>query len=113
MIYMVRPMEQLFGSIPAVVGGLGPSAEVQEAVVFAAWKHCAGAMLAERAVPLEFRENRLIISVQDDLWRRHLEDLAPQMLARINAYLSAGQVRFIEFRVERTRFTANKHHNIN
>ena len=103
-------MEQLFGSIPVVLDGLGPSAEVDEAVVFAAWKRCAGAMLAERAVPCEFFENRLIIAVQDDMWRRHLEELAPQMIARINAYLKQGHVRFIEFRVERARFAARKRH---
>ena len=93
-------MEQLFGAIPDALGALGTNAEVNEAVVFAAWKRSAGTVLAERAIPREFFENRLIVAVEDEMWRRHLEELAPQMLAGINGFLNQGTVRFIEFRVE-------------
>src|SRR5688572_29225532 len=106
MIQGHRQMEQLFGAIPAALSGLGPNAEVDEAVVFAAWKRCAGSLLSQRAVPQEFFENRLIVAVEDELWRRHLEELAPQMIARINGYLNQGSVRFIEFRMD-PRFVRN------
>ena len=43
-------MEQLFGAIPTVVGGLGPHDKLTEAVVFAAWSRCAGEMILERSV---------------------------------------------------------------
>lgn len=104
-------MEQLFGTIPTALSVLVPNAEVDEAVVFAAWKRCAGAMLAERAVPCEFFENRLVVAVEDELWRRHLEELAPQMIARINGYLTKGPVRFIEFRVDPRCFKARRRPN--
>ena len=93
-------MEQLFGAIPSVLNGLGPNADSDEAVVFAAWARCAGDLLRVRTVPLEFFKNRLVIAVQDKTWRRHLEDLSPQMLARINGSLGQGTVRFIEFRID-------------
>ncbi len=93
-------MEQLFGSIPTVLRGLGTNADIDEAVIFAAWSRCAGDLLRTRTVPLEFFENRLVIAVQDETWRRHLEDLSPQMLVKINGSLGQGTVKFIEFRVD-------------
>src|SRR5580765_4556864 len=93
-------MEQLFGAIPAVLSGLGTNADIDEAVVFAAWARCAGDMLRTRTTPLEFFENRLAVAVQDETWRRHLEDLSPQMLVKINGSLGEGTVKFIEFRVD-------------
>ena len=97
-------MEQLFGAIPKVLDELGPNAEIEQAVVFAAWKRCAGAALAERTLPTDFFENRLVIAVEDEMWRRHLEDLSSQLIARINGYLDTGRLKFIEFRVEPKRF---------
>ncbi|CAN5353585.1 hypothetical protein BH20ACI2_BH20ACI2_15780 [soil metagenome] len=97
-------MEQLFGAIPAVLNELGPNAEIEQAVVFAAWKRCAGGPLAERTFPREFFENRLVVAVEDDIWRRHLESLCPQIIARINESLGDGRLRFIEFRVEPKHF---------
>ena len=99
-------MEQLFGAIPRALGASGSNAEVTDAVVSAAWKRCAGPLLARRALPSEFFENRLVILVEDEIWRRHLEDLAPQMIARIKGYLDAGTVKFLEFRVEPVRFSS-------
>jgi hypothetical protein len=93
-------MEQLFGAIPSALGGLGPNAETDEALVFAAWIRCAGGGVCKRTAPLEFFENRLVIAVEDETWRRHLEDLSPQMLARINGSLGHGTLNFIEFRVD-------------
>ena len=50
-------------------------------------------------VMLTARPDELVISVADVTWKRHLEDLSPQMVAKINALLPAGTVRRIEFRV--------------
>ncbi len=93
-------MEQLFGAIPSVLRDLGPNPDVDEALIFSAWERCAGNLLRERTSPLEFFENRLVVAVQDETWRRHLEDLSPQMLFKINASLGQGKVRFIEFRID-------------
>ena len=93
-------MEQLFGAIPVVLDRLGPHARVDEAVVFAAWSRCAGDSLRKRTSPLGFFENRLIVAVQDGMWRRHLEDLSPRMLVKMNGSLGQGTVLFIEFRID-------------
>ncbi len=104
-------MEQLFGAIPSVLNELGPNAEIEEAVVFAAWKRCAGGPLSERTLPREFFENRLVVAVEDEMWRRHLEALSPQMIARINGSLGDGKLRFIEFRVEPKHFAELRRQN--
>ncbi len=93
-------MEQVFGAIPSVLNGLSSNGDVDEAVVFAAWKRCAGELLNERTIAIEFFENRLIVAVADRTWQRHLEDLSPQMLYKINSSLGDGTVRFIEFRID-------------
>lgn len=93
-------MEQLFGSIQSVLKNLGPNVKIDEAIVFSAWKQCAGELLSAWTKPLEFSENRLVIAVADKTWRRHLEELSPQMLVRLNSELGQGTVKFIEFRVD-------------
>ena len=92
-------MEQLFGAIPSVLSGLVTNDKTDEAVVFAAWKRCAGDLLKTRTAAVEFFENRLVVAVADETWARHLEDLSPQMLYKLNASLGKGTVKFIEFRI--------------
>ena len=92
-------MERVFGTIPAVLSGLGVNDSATEAVVFVAWRQTAGEMLSERTSAVEYFENRLVIAVEDLTWQRHLEDLAPQMLAQLNGKLGQGTVKFIEFRI--------------
>ena len=92
-------MEQLFSAIPAVLKNLEPNPEADKAIVFAAWKRCSGELLSARTTPVDFSENRLVIAVADKTWQRHLEELSPQMLVKLNDYLGRGTVRFIEFRV--------------
>ena len=105
-------MEQLFGAIPSVLNGLASNGDVDEAVVFAAWKRCAGDLLNERTTAIEFFENRLIVAVTDRTWQRHLEDLSPQMLHKINSSLGDGTVKFIEFRVDERAVNASREHKI-
>ena len=103
-------MEQVFGAIPSVLNGLASNGDVDEAVVFAAWKRCAGELLNDRTSAIEFFENRLIIAVVDETWRRHLEDLSPQMLYKINSSLGDGTVKFIEFRIDERAVDAFREH---
>ena len=93
-------MEQLFGALSDVLSGLGPSSETDEALAFVAWGRCAGEQLNARTKPIEFFEKRLVVAVKDLTWRRHLEELSPQLIAKLNAVLGDGRVRFIEFRIE-------------
>lgn len=101
-------MEQLFGSIPAVLSVLGPNEAVAEAIVFAAWKRTAGDLLAERTAAIKFNEKQLVVAVEDTTWKVHLEELAPQLLARLNAKLGQGCISMIEFRVDTPAIASRK-----
>jgi len=93
-------MEQLFGALSDVLARLGPNGETEEALAFIAWGRCAGEQLKERTKPIEFFEKRLVVAVKDLTWRRNLEELSPQLVAKLNAVLGEGRVRFIEFRIQ-------------
>ena len=93
-------MEKVFSAIPQVVNSLEANSSVSEAVIFGAWENCAGELLAARTAPLEYKATRLAVAVEDDTWRRHLEDLSPQMVARINTLVGRGSLRFIDFVVD-------------
>ena len=93
-------MEQLFSTIPAVLNGLGPNAEADVAIAFAAWRRCAGEQLSSRTAPIELTAKRLVVAVADKTWQRHLEELSPQMLVKLNDMLGQSVIRFIEFRVD-------------
>lgn len=101
-------MERLFGTIPTVLDGLGANKGIDEALVIAAWKRTAGELLRERTEPIEFFENRLVVAVTDETWQRHLEDLSPQMLAKLNGSLGHGTVKFIEFRIDAKAIEASR-----
>lgn len=92
-------MEQLFTAIPGILKNLEPNGTAAEALVFAVWKQVAGEMLRSKTAPIEFNNTRLVIAVEDKTWKTHLEDLAPQMLAKLNTTLGQNSVKFIEFRI--------------
>lgn len=98
-------MEQLFTAIPEILKHLEPNSSATNALVFAVWKRVAGELLRSRTEPLEYKENRLVVAVEDKTWQTHLEQLSPQMIAKLNATLGQGSVKFIEFRVDPTRNT--------
>ena len=99
-------MEQAFGAIPSVLSGFERNPGVDEALVFAAWTRCAGSLLKTRTAPIEFFENRLVIAVQDQSWRRNLDDLSPKMLVKMNGALGQGSVKYIEFRIDKSAVDA-------
>lgn len=102
-------MEHLFGAIPKVLGEIVCDNITDEALVFAAWSRSAGEMLRTRTVPVSFKNKRLTIAVEDTTWQRHLEDLSPTMLAKLNTVLGCETVTFIEFRIDKkTQATVQK-----
>ena len=94
-------MEQLFKGLPKILTDLGATHEVEEQLIFAAWRNVAGPMLSERTKPLEYVQNRIVVAVEDQSWQRNLETLAPEMVAKLNAATAQGKVRRIEFRIDK------------
>lgn len=74
--------------------------QLDEAVVFAAWRRAAGEQLREHAVPFRLHRKSLIVAVADENWQRHLETLSGQMLFKLNGALGRAAITFIEFRID-------------
>ncbi|MBL8181265.1 MAG: DUF721 domain-containing protein [Blastocatellia bacterium] len=101
-------MEPIFSTIPSVVYGLDAGSAATPALAFAAWKNIAGELLNERAAVTKLEDSHLTVAVEDETWQRHLEGLAPQMLARLNGALRRGEVKRIEFVVDADAVAASK-----
>ena len=93
-------MQQLFAAISPVIAEIGENDAVGAALTFAAWRRTAGDLISARTSPVAFVEGRLVVAVEDRTWQRHLEELAPQFLAKLNGKFGPGKVKFIEFRIE-------------
>ncbi len=95
-------MEDLFKAIPGLLDQIVPDRWNSQPLVFAAWKRAIGEPLRLRTRPIEFRDGRLMIAVGDRVWKRHLEDLSPDILYRVNSILGHGVITFLEFTVDRS-----------
>ena len=93
-------MEPIFSTIPGIVYGLDVENNVTPSLAFAAWRNVAGDLLNERTAAIKLEDSRLTVAVEDDTWQKHLEGLAPQMVARLNSALRHGEVKRIDFVVD-------------
>ncbi len=90
-------MNELFRALPALLKQFDDNDLVREAVVFAAWRKVAGPSLLRHAVATGLSGERLYVATADQTWQRHLEQLAGQMIFRLNSVLGQAVVRYIEF----------------
>jgi hypothetical protein len=93
-------MDALIKALPAVLRASGNAPEVAEAAAIAAWKHCAGKGLKERAVPLALQERTLTVAVADLIWRKQMMAMRGQMIYKINTLLGQPVVGAIEFVID-------------
>ncbi|MFN6963816.1 MAG: DciA family protein [Pyrinomonadaceae bacterium] len=90
-------MDELFKTLPAILERFGDDEQIRETIVFAAWRRAAGDGINEHAVPVAIENSRLTVAVAGKAWKRHLEDLAGELVFKINRLLSGESVTFIEF----------------
>jgi hypothetical protein len=93
-------MEALIKALPAVLRASGNAPEVAEAAAIAAWKHCAGEGLRDRAIPFALQDRTLRVAVADLIWQKQLTAMRGQMLYRINTLLGQPVVGAIEFVID-------------
>ena len=93
-------MEALIKALPAVLRASGNAPEVAEAAAIEAWKHCAGAGLKDRAVPLGLEERTLRVAVADLIWQKQMNAMRGQMIYKINTLLGQPVVGAIEFIID-------------
>ncbi|MBK9216628.1 MAG: DUF721 domain-containing protein [Chloracidobacterium sp.] len=95
-------MQQLFTVLPAVLKQIEHTPRAEESVVFAAWRRSAGEPLSRRAVPIQYADKKLVVAVEDKTWQKHMQALAPQLVARVNEAAGEGMVEYIEFRIRQS-----------
>lgn len=93
-------MDELFQTLPRLLKEMSDNETVREAVAFAAWRRAAGAGLREKAVPLRLYQKQLIVAVESEMWKKHLQSLSGQMIFKLNSLLGQAVVTFIEFRID-------------
>lgn len=93
-------MESLIKALPALLKAAHAPEEIAEAACIALWKQAVGEGLSGHAVPIQLREQKLIVAVEDNLWKRQLEHMRGQLLSRLNYVMGQGMVKSIELRVD-------------
>ena|SRR5688572_617933 len=96
-------MEALIKALPAVLRASGNAPEVAEAAAIAAWNHCAGEGLKDRAVPFALHDRTLRVAVADLIWQKQLHSMRGQMIFKINSLLGQPVVGTIEFIIDPER----------
>ena len=93
-------MDELIHALPKLLRAAGEAEEVAEAAAFVAWRRVAGEALRTSAVPFRLYRKTLVVAVPDVTWRRQLEEVARQLIFRLNSILGQPLVTYIEFRVD-------------
>lgn len=68
-------------------------------LALAAWPAAVGARAARHARAVALQDGTLIVDVGDELWRRNLELLSPQILKNLASLLGSFAPKRIEYRL--------------
>ena len=101
-------MDSLVKALPVLLKAAGAPEEVAEAACMAMWKHAVGEGLSSQALPVQLRDQKLVVVVEDALWKKQLEHMRGQLLFRLNAVLGQDVVTSIEVRVDPERVAASR-----
>ena len=70
-----------------------------ERIVCGAWKKAVGKRLAERTQAVKLVRDKLVIEVEDEIWRKNLWGLRFQILQNLRKAVGPDLVESLEFRV--------------
>jgi hypothetical protein len=93
-------VEKITWAFPKLLAQLETSPEAVEALVFEAWRRSVGDALNEQTAPAEFLGTTLKVAVVSETLRRHLADMAGEILISLNAKLTGWHVTFLNFVVD-------------
>ena len=86
-----------------IIAQWGENLISSEQVACKAWKKAVGPRLANRTTALKLVRDRLVIEVEDEIWRNNLYSLRPQILRNLEKALGPGIVGDISFEVRPRR----------
>jgi len=102
-------VESILAAFPRILEQLDVNPDAREAFVFAAWPRAVGEGLSEHTMPVALAGTRLRVAVANLMWQRHLETMAAEILAKVNASLGkSSPVSFIEFFIDEKIAATNR-----
>jgi len=105
---MAIKVDSFIKALPALLKASGAPEEVAEAACVALWKQAVGDALNSHARPVQLRDHKLIVAVEDNLWKKQLEQMRGQLLSRLNYVLGQALVTSIEIRVDPKTLAATR-----
>ena len=93
-------MRDVFSTLPAALRGVADNEKAREAVVIAAWNRAVGPGLGEQTAPVRLDGKVLTVAVSSEMWKKHIADLAGQILFKLNGALGSAMVSYVEFTVD-------------
>ena len=70
-----------------------------EDLAISAWRQAVGKRIAERCKPVAMIRNRLVIEVEDQIWRSQMMTLQSQIMKRLEQVIGRPLVGQLEFRI--------------
>jgi hypothetical protein len=86
-----------------IIAQWGSDLITSERIACGAWKKAVGKRLALRTNAIRLVRNRLVIEVEDEVWRNNLYSLRPQILRNMEKAVGPGIVEDISFEIRPRR----------
>jgi hypothetical protein len=67
---------------------LGLDEVLQDLRILEVWEECVGSVIAKNSIPVELRKNKLMVSVENAVWRYELSTKKEEILIRLNQILN-------------------------
>jgi len=82
-----------------IIGRIAADVISQERIACGAWKRAVGKRIASRTRAAKLVRDKLVVEVEDQVWRTNLFSLRYQILRNLEKAIEPGIVNDIEFRV--------------
>ncbi|MBM3738666.1 MAG: DUF721 domain-containing protein [Acidobacteria bacterium] len=69
-----------------------------EVLARAAWAKAVGKKIADHSMPMHMVRDRLVVDVDDEIWKKQLTPMSGQIVDRLNQVIGRAAVRDIQFR---------------
>lgn len=67
---------------------LGLDEVLQDLRILEVWEECVGSVIAKNSIPVELRKNKLMVSVENAVWRYELSAKREEIINKLNRILN-------------------------
>jgi hypothetical protein len=85
--------------LPKILERARNNRELSQAAAIIAWKRVAGEGLARHTKPTMLRHTTLTVEVADEVWKKQLLRMSPELISRMNKLMKRELVAAIDFRI--------------